>query len=131
LSTSWHLASLLAQITPGLADDYKEFLLNMPTATNPEKTLASMTVRKRLQFAKMVFRAALRHHIITANPFEDVGIKAKKTEGRQHFITAEDTALLLDACGDDQDWRTIIVLARWGGLRCPSEVLSLKINDID
>jgi integrase len=121
----------LAEVTPGMADDYKEFLQNMPTTTNPEKKLAPMTVRKRLQFAKMVFRAALRHRYIAANPFEDVGIKAAKTAGRERFITADETKLLLEACGDKQDWRTIIALSSWGGLRCPSEVLSLKISAID
>jgi integrase len=120
----------LTEVTPGLADDYREFLLNMPTTNNPEKTLAPMTVRKQLQFAKMIFRAALRHKLIASNPFEDVGIKAKKAEGRQRFITTDETKLLLDACSN-QDWRTIIALSRWGGLRCPSEVLSQKIADID
>ena len=37
---------------------------------------------------------------------------------------------LLDAC-PCQDWKTIISLARIGGLRCPSEVLALKWEDVN
>ena len=29
------------------------------------------------------------------------------------------------------DWRTIVALCRYGGLRCPSEVLTLKWADVD
>ncbi|MBK7405066.1 MAG: site-specific integrase [Phycisphaerales bacterium] len=36
----------------------------------------------------------------------------------------------VDAC-PDADWRCIIALARWGGLRCPSEVLGVRWGDID
>jgi integrase len=31
----------------------------------------------------------------------------------------------------DAEWRSIVALSRYGGLRCPSEVLSLRWNDID
>ena len=37
---------------------------------------------------------------------------------------------MLDAC-PDADWRVIFALARFGGLRCPSEVLNLKWTDVD
>jgi integrase len=130
----------MREVTPGHADDYREWLLSKPIKSRakteakadpakPAKTLAPMTVRKRLQFAKMVFRAAARHKLIDADPFADVGIKAAMPD-RMSFISCDDTAKLLLAC-PGQDWRTIVALARWGGLRCPSEVLSLKWTDID
>ena len=37
---------------------------------------------------------------------------------------------LLDAC-PNHHWKVIVALARYGGLRCPSEVLSLRWQDID
>jgi integrase len=111
----------LDDISPGQADDYKSKLV--------AAKLAPMTIRKRLQFAKMIFRAAVRHRLIAADPFADVNIKATMSDKRR-FITPEDTAKLIDSC-PDQDWRSIVALARWGGLRCPSEVLSLAWNDID
>src|SRR5262249_36258928 len=38
--------------------------------------------------------------------------------------------LVLDACPDAQ-WRLIVALARYGGLRCPTEVLALELGDVD
>jgi hypothetical protein len=46
------------------------------------------------------------------------------------IITMEDYAKLLEAC-PNQEWRTIIALARFGGLRCPSELKQLRWSDID
>lgn len=111
----------LRDITPGEADRYKQHLL--------ASGLAPMTVRKRLQFAKTIFRAAERHRLIDENPFAEVGIKASMS-ARGRFITGEETVELL-AAAPDHHWRSIIALARYGGLRCPSEVLSLRWQDID
>jgi integrase len=47
---------------------------------------------------------------------------------RQRYITREETDRLLEAC--DPSWRVIVALARYGGLRCPSEVLSVKWSDV-
>lgn len=49
---------------------------------------------------------------------------------RQRFVTRDESAKILDAC-PSCDWRAIVALARFGGLRCPSEVLSLRLEDVD
>lgn len=111
----------MARITSGDADRYKLQLIG--------SGLAPYTVRKRLQFAKMIMRSAVRHKVIAENPFDDVSVKATMSD-RQRFITPEETVRLLEWC-PNQDWRLIVALARYGGLRCPSEVLSLRWQDID
>ena len=60
------------------------------------------------------------------------GIKIDLTSDRtkNHFIDAETAKALLEAC-PDQEWRVIFALTRYGGLRCPSEVLSLRWSDIN
>jgi integrase len=92
------------------------------------KKLAPMKVHKRLQFAAMIFRAALRRRLIAESPFADVKIKASMPN-RERFITADETTKLLGAC-PNQHWKVIVALARYGGLRCPSEVLSLRWQDM-
>jgi len=111
----------MGNITPGDADRYKLHLVG--------KGLASMTVRKRLQFATMIFRAALRRRLITESPFADVSVKASMPN-RERFISVVETEALIKAC-PNQDWKAIVALSRYGGLRCPSEVLSLRRQDID
>ena len=110
------------EITAGGADNYKMHLIG--------KKLAPMTIRKRLQFAKTVFRSMIKHRLIDTNPFAEVSVQATMDPNRQHFISQADTDKLLESARD-WVWRTIIALARFGGLRCPSEVLSLKLDDID
>ena len=111
----------LPTITEGDAEDFKMYLIS--------EGLAPTTVHKRLQFARMFFRAAKKRELIGANPFAEVTAKATMRPERQHFITLTETTRLLAVC--NPTWRVIVALARYGGLRCPSEVLSLRWQDVD
>ncbi|MGI8982267.1 MAG: tyrosine-type recombinase/integrase [Pirellulaceae bacterium] len=111
----------LAGISEGDAEDFKMFLVG--------EKLAPTTVHKRLQFARMFFRAAMKRKLIASNPFAEVTAAATLRADRQHFITPQDTELLLTVC--NPTWRVIVGLCRYGGLRCPSEVLSLRWQDVD
>jgi len=51
-------------------------------------------------------------------------------ETRKHFVSREDAQKVLAAC-PDTEWQLIFALSRYAGLRCPSEHLSLKWDDID
>ena len=112
---------VLAEVTEADAEDFKMFLV--------AQKLAPTTVAKRLQFARMFFRAAKKRKLIADNPFAEVSAKAVMRQDRQRFITREETQRLLDVC--NPTWRVIVALSRYGGLRCPSEVLSLRWQDID
>jgi integrase len=110
----------MADINEGDADDFKLFLV---------EKIAPTTASKRLQFARMFFRAAARRKLIRTNPFQEVATKAGLPRERQRFVTRAETERLLAVA--NPTWRTIVALARYGGLRCPSEVLSLRWDDID
>jgi integrase len=111
----------LAGITEADADDFKMFLVG--------QKLAPTTVHKRLQFARMFFRGAKKRKLIVDNPFAEVTAKAVLRQDRQRFITREAADRLLAVCSPT--WRVIVALARYGGLRCPSEVLSLRWQNVD
>ena len=112
----------LRGITAGDAEGFRLYLVG--------EKLASTTVHKRLQFARQFFRMACRHKLIDENPFSEVRSQSGTNSDRQRFVTLAETAKLLEAC-PSRDWRLIVALARYGGLRCPSEVLSLRWQDID
>lgn len=95
-----------------------------------QQGLAPATIGRRLKRYRQFFRAAMRRRLILENPFGDVKAPAQTNESRKAFISLEQTAKLLDAC-PDADWRLIVTLCRFGGLRCPSEVLALRWGDID
>ncbi len=122
----------LPTVTPGDADEYRVWLSNKKAKSGrkiSDHKLASLTVAKRLQFAKMIFRAALRKRLIGENPFAGVNVQTSMPEN-EHFVTHDDAYKLIAACSNGT-WRSIVALARFGGLRCPSEVLSLRWQDID
>ncbi len=45
-------------------------------------------------------------------------------------MTRGEASCVLEAC-PDYEWRLLFALSRYGGLRCPSEHLALRWNDID
>jgi integrase len=91
---------------------------------------APATVGRTVKGARQLFKAACRADLLPRNPFEDLKAGAPPDKDRQCFITQEDTARVLEACPDYQ-WRLIVALSRYGGLRCPSEHLALTWPDVD
>jgi integrase len=111
----------LAEISESDADAFKMYL--------NQEALSATTIQKRLQFARMFFKAAGRAKLIGANPFAEVSGKAVIRSDRQSYVTREEIDRILTVC--DPNWQAIVGLARFGGLRCPSEVLSVRWADID
>lgn len=92
--------------------------------------LAVNTVRRTCGRAKQFLRFAVRKRMLPSNPFADLKTTVGSNPERKFFVTRETACKVLDAC-PDADWRLIFALCRWGGLRCPSEVLALRWGDID
>ena len=112
----------LPEITEGDADGYRLYLIGQGLAEN--------TVRRRCGIAKQFFKSAVRHRLIGTNPFADLKSSVQGNKAREYFLGRQDTQKVLDACPDAQ-WRLIFALARFGGLRCTSEVLTLRWCDVD
>ena len=111
----------LRNINAGDCEQFKAWLLTQP--------LAPSTIAKRLTFARTFLHVARKHKLIDENPFVEVKIPTASVSHRQRFVTREMMQKLLDLA--TPTWQIIIALARLGGLRCPSEVLSLEWRHID
>lgn len=124
----------IADISPGDADSWRLWLSQHGGEASSRKRksnkLAENTVRRRCGIAKQFFRVALRRKHIEQNPFADLTCAVKKNTKREHFISRDDAQAVLDEC-PDTEWQLIFALARYGGLRCPSEHLALRWSDID
>lgn len=126
----------LTSITTGDARDYERWL-RTPAArkirnANRDMTegLAPNTIRKRVSDAKQFFQDAVDRDLLAKNPFAALKGSVGSNRDRDFFVTREMSAKVLDACPDAQ-WRLIFALCRYGGLRCPSELLALKWGDVD
>ena len=114
----------LGEIAPGDVDEWRLWL-------GKHEKLAENTVRRRCGMAKQFFRFALRKRLIRENPFEGMkGCLVKENRERDYFVTMDEAAAVLESCPDAQ-WRLLFALSRFGGLRCPSEHLSLRWSDVD
>jgi len=115
----------LDELAPGDAEDFRIYL-----ESQRQPPLGRGTSARRLKRARQFLSAAIRHRLIEENPF--AGVKCGNyTDGRRfHFVTRDEAGAVLKAC-PDADWRLIFALCRYGGLRCPSEVLPLKWEDVD
>ncbi len=123
----------LVSITEGCADEWRLWLATevRDGAIVVRRKLAENTIRRLCGRARQFFLAALRKRLISVNPFGNMKrILVGTNEARVYFLDREDSQRVLDACPDGE-WRVIFALARWGGLRCPSEVLSLEWSGID
>jgi integrase len=94
-----------------------------------DKEHAPATTYRRLKMAKILFGYAAKVKLIGENPFLDVKGKNTNPPERQQYVAEADTRRMIDVA--NPTWRTIVALARFGGLRCPSEVLSLKWENVD
>jgi len=112
----------LRAITKYNAEEWQRYLMR--------EGLAKATVRKRTANAKVFFRVAVDKEIIGANPFQKLKSTSVGNDERLYFVSRQDAQKVLDSCPDTQ-WKLIFALCRYGGVRCPSEVLALKWQDVN
>lgn len=95
---------------------------------NP-RPLASNTVRRRIGVCKRVFGQACKDGLIEQNPFMDLESTVRSNKKRMHYIDLATFYKVL-AKAPNARWRSLLVLARFGCLRMPSEVCRLRWSDI-
>ena len=113
---------LLADLSAGDADAWRLYLVKYGLAEN--------TIRRTCGIARQFFRSAMRRKLISENPFAELKVSVQGNKAREYFLSRQDAERVLEACPDSQ-WRLLFALARFGGLRTPSEILLLKWGDVD
>lgn len=114
----------LSAVTAHDADQFRSWLKGTKkTATG--KSMALNTVRGHLKNSKLMFGSAVKARRISENPFNGISSQLVKRPGRIAFVEEETIQRVLNACPTAR-WRAIVVLRRYSGLRCPSEVFALR-----
>lgn len=88
------------------------------------RDLRSTTVHKRLGHARQMLEDAVRLGHITANPFRHVRQRMGDVSERRAYVPVADVSRVIDHCPNAW-WKLLVALARFGGLRIPSEAFSL------
>ncbi len=112
----------IADVTSSDADAYKAYMVS--------SGLAKASIGKRIRYVRHYFKVAQRRDLVIKNPFEHISCSVVGDASRREFIDGEIVKKVMDVMVDPQ-WRLLVALARWGGLRIPSEALALKWSDIN
>jgi len=112
----------LLDVTPGEADRFRQWMFN--------KGLGESTVSREVKRARQFFRVAVRRKLVPENPFTDIPTPAQVNADRQHYVTLETTQLLLDECRSPLQ-RLTVAMARFAGLRIPSELVGLVWSEVN
>jgi integrase len=91
---------------------------------------APATAGRTIKRARQFFKAALRNKLVAENVFIDVKANGQANKDRQFHVDRDVIFRVIDAA-PDAEWRLLIALSRFGGLRCPSEHLALRWQDLD
>ena len=87
-------------------------------------------ISKLIKNARHFFGVAKRRKLLDENPFKYVEAGSQINKARMKFVTLEVTNRLIDACSNAKD-RLKIALARFAGLRIPSELVGLRWSEVD
>jgi integrase len=125
---------LLTSITLADADAWRKWMVEHEetdaNSMKKVKRLSIPTVSRRVIAVRTMFRTAIRWNLLRDNPFEGVKTGQQTNEKRKAFVSSEDVEQVMRQT-PDAEWKLIIALARYGGLRCPSEHYALRWGDVD
>ena len=111
----------IQSITFGSATEFNEYL---------KGDCAQATKAKYIKLAKQFFEWACDKQFVEFNPFSKLKAGKQTNEARQYYVKAEIIDKAMDYCPND-DWKAILALYRYGGLRPPSELARLRWDDIN
>ncbi|MFY7752597.1 MAG: tyrosine-type recombinase/integrase, partial [Exiguobacterium acetylicum] len=121
-------------LTVGSASEFESF--------GRKRGFSEAHQRTHNRYAKQLFAFAVDHEWISTNPFRKLKSSSLAATSR-HYVTPEDTLKLLEACSPPEEtekpigerigiqWKLLIGLARYAGLRVPSEAFAITWAMVD
>ena len=94
------------------------------------KACSAAYTAKRVMVARTFWRDAADRKLVEANVFARVRAGSQVNVARHRYPDATTIGRVMAACPDAQ-WRRLLALSRYAGLRCPSEPLALRWADVD
>jgi len=115
--------------TSGNVREGKERTCKDGSIVQGKTTLSENTVRRHSGLSKQIFGFAIKLRWIKENPFEQLVAAVGANEERMFFVDHATIKKVIEMAPDAR-WRAIIALARFGGLRIPSELAGLRWCDV-
>ncbi|MEM7627189.1 MAG: tyrosine-type recombinase/integrase [Planctomycetota bacterium] len=93
------------------------------------RKLARATRGKRVRIIKQIWRMARRDGLVDELAFDHLSGATPSNPQRREYVPRETVQRVIEAC-PDATWRLLVALARFGGLRMPSEPSRLTWEDV-
>jgi integrase len=124
----------LKDITASDARDFRKWLASTNKRDKPKEgeqapSLSLNTVKRRTGFCKQAFAQAVADGIIDRNPFAGMASSVRSNKERQEYVDLTTFNQVL-AKAPNARWRALLVLARLGAFRIPSEAQGLKWDHV-
>jgi integrase len=119
---------LLSTLTEDDGAEFRAWLLSRPGRV--AEGLAEATVRKSCGVLSMACRAARKAGAISCDPFEGVPKSACANPAREVYVDHAKVRRVM-AAGPSEEFRLLVALSRFAGLRVPSEVRTLRWGAVD
>ena len=111
----------LHKITGQLAAEWRQHLRDLK--------LSEAAIKTHCGNVKTIMAKAVRRNLIDADPFLD--LKSGATPSRySRYVSPDEIGRIIEAC-PTAEWKLLFSLARYGGLRIPSESQLLTWADVD
>jgi len=110
----------VGEITAAEAMDFKRNLASQHSGAY---------VAKIVLISRQFFKDAVDRELLVKSPFSKVKAGSQKNPQRQRFISRAVIDKAIEHASDIE-WKLIIALARYAGVRVPSEVLALRWTDV-
>ncbi len=95
-----------------------------------EAGYAEATISRTVRYARQFAAWAMRRGMIDANPFADLHAGSQSNQDRTVFVERATIDRVIDEA-PSAEWRLLIALSRYCGLRVPSEAFALRWVDVD
>jgi integrase len=124
----------LRSITPKDGKDFRKWLEKTNKRDKVKEDgktigLSINTVKRRTGLCRQIFAQAILDGLLDRNPFEGLSTSVRSNEERKAYVGLEDFAKVLEKASNAK-WKSLLVLARIGGFRIPSEAQGLKWEHI-
>ena len=94
------------------------------------RDLRPTTIHKRLGHARQMLEDAVRLGHVSTNPWKHVRHRGGDPSERRAYVPIAEAERVIKHCPSVL-WKLLVALARFGGLRVPSEAFSLTWGDVD
>jgi integrase len=108
-------------ITQGDAADWRRYLL--------KEKYAEATVAMFIKKTRQVFADAVSRRLISLNPFTGLKAGSQSNADRMEYVPAATVERVIEHC-PHHEWKLLFAMARYAGVRIPSETLPLLWTDI-